>query len=119
MISQYLGYSSGRYLSFSDLNVAASRGGAAVYSDRSHTSIPFPKWSWGAAISYAKPVGDFVVTPSATFTYRSKYPSWLGRPMTLAPISSPMPKCLWRLPMENGRSRSGGATFSTKIRPDA
>lgn len=80
MISQYLGYSSGRYLSFSDLNVAASRAaGAAVYSDRSHTSIPFPKWSWGAAISYAKPVGDFVVTPSATFTYRSKYPSWLGR----------------------------------------
>lgn len=78
-ISQYLGFSQGRYLDFSDLDVAASRAaGAAVYADRSHTNIPFPKWSWGGSISYAAPVGDFIVTPSTTFTYRSKYPSWLG-----------------------------------------
>ncbi|MDK4805906.1 MAG: TonB-dependent receptor [Novosphingobium aromaticivorans] len=78
-INQYLSYSEGKYLDFQDLDVAASRAaGGPVYTDKSHTPIPFPQWSWGGGLSYARPVAGFVVTPSTTFTYRSKYPSWLG-----------------------------------------
>ncbi|MCJ2184248.1 TonB-dependent receptor [Novosphingobium sp. 1949] len=78
-INQYLGYTEGKYIEFYDLDVAASRAAlAAVYTDKSHQAIPFPKLTWGGSVAYEVPAGDYVVTPSASFSYRSKYPSWLG-----------------------------------------
>ena len=78
-ISSYGGYKEGKYIDFFDLDTPASRvAGMAVYVDKSHTEIPFPKWSFGGSISYEIEAGDFIVRPSATYSYRSDYPSWLG-----------------------------------------
>jgi len=78
-ISQYGSYKNGEYLRFFDLDVAASRAaGMAVYSDKSGQRMPFPHWSYGGSITYDMPVGHHVVSANATFSYRDRYPSWLG-----------------------------------------
>ena len=85
-ITQYVGYKEGKYVDFFDLDVPASRAaGQAVYVDKSDTEIQFPKWSWGGSVRYEMPVGGYVLTPSTTFSYRSKYPSWLGETFDIDP----------------------------------
>lgn len=78
-ISQYGSYKNGEYVSFFDLDVPASRAAhMAVYKDKSGQRIPFPHWSYGGSITYDMPVRDYVVSANATYSYRDRYPSWLG-----------------------------------------
>jgi len=79
-VGSYVGYKEGTYLDFTDLDVPASRGaGQAVYVDRAGEAIPFPRWSAGGSLSYAADIGEWVVRPTASVTWRSRYPSWLGQ----------------------------------------
>ncbi|TYC90480.1 TonB-dependent receptor [Novosphingobium sp. BW1] len=84
-LTQYVGYKKGRYLEFFDLDVPASNAvGEAVYTDRAHTDIPFPNLSLGGSMRYAIPMGDYTLTPSATYFFREEYPSWLGETFDIA-----------------------------------
>jgi outer membrane receptor protein involved in Fe transport len=107
-ISQYASYKSGKYLDFFDLDVPASRAaGHAVYVDKSGQRIPFPHWSYGGSINYDMPVGAYVVSANGTYSYRDRYPSWLGTTydvkgywlanaeVSLAPASGAWQAALW------------------------
>ena len=107
-ISQYASYKSGKYLRFFDLDVPASRAAhAAVYVDKSGQRIPFPHWSYGGSITYDMPIKQYIVSANATYSYRDRYPSWLGTlydvkgywlanaEVSLSPASGPWQFTIW------------------------
>ena len=107
-ISQTFSYTKGQYTNFFDLDVAASRAaGKAVYIDKSGQNIPFPKVSYGGSVAYVWPVGAYEITAEGNYSYRGKYPSWLGvkydvasfwlanANLTLAPTKTSWSAGLW------------------------
>ncbi|CAN5396703.1 TonB-dependent receptor [soil metagenome] len=77
-IAPYASYTRGKYKNFQSVTACGPGPGfASILSDRSGDRIPFPSTTAGANISYEIPAGDFLVTPSASASYRSKAISWL------------------------------------------
>ena len=76
----YASYKRGEYKEYEALDLAACRAIPRVtaYLDKSGARIPFPKVELGGTIGYDLPVGRFVLTPTASASYRSRYYSWLG-----------------------------------------
>ena len=78
-LTAFVGFKDGRYLDFQDLDVPATRAALApVYRNKSHTAIPFAKWSGGGTAAYDIAAGDFLVSPSVTWNWRSRQYTWLG-----------------------------------------
>ena len=80
LITQGASYKDGEYKEFNDLDVPASRAaGRAIFIDRAGQKLPFNNWSYTGSISYTAPVGDDLsLTTDFNYSYRDKYPSWLG-----------------------------------------
>jgi len=79
-IAPYASYTRGKYNSFDALDGTfcnAANGFQTRYIDRSGERIPFPSTTAGANIAYEIPAGEYLITPSASISYRSKALTWL------------------------------------------
>lgn len=107
-ISQSASYKKGNFTEFEDVSVSACQAGlGTVLVDRKGEPIKFPKWSYGGDLSYAMPMGAFTVTAQADYSWRDKYPSWLGAKydvsqywlvnasLTLSPAEGPWGVSVW------------------------
>jgi outer membrane receptor protein involved in Fe transport len=75
-LSPYASYKSGKFLDFGGLDLDYCRQTLqSRYIDKSGTRISFPKVEAGGTLAYdiALGGGDYVLTPSATASYRSTY----------------------------------------------
>ncbi len=71
-IAPYASYKNGKFLDFGGLDLPyCSLTHLTRFIDKSGTRIAFPKVEFGGNVSYEIPFGDFFVTPSSTFSYRS------------------------------------------------
>jgi outer membrane receptor protein involved in Fe transport len=86
-VTQSLGYSTGEFTSFQDLNIAASTAaGHAVYTSRNGQTEGYPHLSYGGSVVYDIPAGDYVVETAADYAFHDKVkPTLLGPLFTVAP----------------------------------
>jgi len=78
-ISQSFSYKHGEYKEFFDMDTGASRAaGYAVYVDKAGQRIPFPKYTYGGSVAYTADLDPYLLETEFNYSYRSKYPSWLG-----------------------------------------
>ncbi|PZU57188.1 MAG: TonB-dependent receptor [Sphingobium sp.] len=77
-ISPYASYTRGKYKDFQSVTACGPAPDYdSILSDRSGDRIPFLSTTAGANISYEIPAGEYLVTPSASISYRSKAITWL------------------------------------------
>lgn len=88
-IAPYGSYKSGEYDEFEALDLSACRSTrTTAYIDKSGSRVPFPKTELGGTVSYEIPAGgDYRVTPSASFSYRSRGYTWLGTRYEIPPYT--------------------------------
>jgi outer membrane receptor protein involved in Fe transport len=108
-ISQSLGYSTGEFTSFQDLDIAASgAAGHAVYTSRKGQTEGYPHLSYSGAIRYEIPLEAFRITASTDYAYHDELkPTLLGpvfnvdsywlvnADLTLRPNNGPWAVSLW------------------------
>ena len=108
VISQSASWKEGRYKEFFDLDIPASRAAnAARFVDRADQYLPFPNWSYGGSVAYTWNLADYALEAAVDYSYRDKYPSWLGDKydvddywlanvnLTLSPNQAPWTAAVW------------------------